>query len=141
MNNAIQKLKGFVDAWVDTDEKNKEAFLRLKAYLTALPGVKMDFVPRPGVTYSLRAVHRGQKDRSLFAMVDVIEDDPRWLSVCFYNEMIGDPDQRGDFVPEGLLGEDALCFDLESYNEEDLSYIESRLHEACQSALKGSAPG
>jgi hypothetical protein len=38
-------------------------------------------------------------------MVDVIDDDPevRWLSVCFYGEMITDPDEAGELIPEGLL--------------------------------------
>jgi hypothetical protein len=67
-------------------------------------------------------------------MVDVIEDDPRWLSVCFYGEMITDPEEKGDFVPEGLLGEDAVCFDVEERDEKLITYIETRLDEACQSA-------
>ena len=134
MSTAIKELEAFVEEWADTDEKNKAAFLRLKAHLEAMPGVKLEFLPRPGVTYSLRAVHENQKDKSLFAMVDVIEDDPRWLSVCFYGEMISDPDEKGDFVPEGLLGEDAMCFDIEAYDDDDLGYVEARLTEACQSA-------
>jgi hypothetical protein len=69
-------------------------------------------------------------------MVDVIEDNPRWLSVCFYDEMITDPEEKGDFVPEGLLGEDAVCFDIEELDEELIRYIEIRLDEAYRSALK-----
>ncbi|MEJ2641832.1 MAG: hypothetical protein P8010_19880 [Desulfosarcinaceae bacterium] len=55
----------------------------------------------------------------IVAMVDVIDDDPldRWLSVCFYGEMAGDPKENGDFVPAGLLGEDTLCFDIEAWEE------------------------
>jgi hypothetical protein len=65
-------------------------------------------------------------------MVDIIDDDPsdRWLSVCFYGEMISDPDDMGDFVPEGLLGEDAHCFDIEEWDEEQLQYVLDRLDEA-----------
>jgi len=29
--------------------------------------------------------------------------------------MITDPEERGDFVPEGLLGEYAHCFDIEEF--------------------------
>ena len=45
-------------------------------------------------------------------MVDIIDDDPadRWLSVCFYDELVDDPKGLGDEVPGGLLGEDAKCF-------------------------------
>ncbi|QTA78220.1 Uncharacterized protein dnl_04370 [Desulfonema limicola] len=136
MSNTIKELELFIENWTDTEEENKKAFVRFKDYLAAMPGVILDYVPREGVTYSLRAVHENQKDKSLFVMVDVIEDEPRWLSVCFYGEMISDPDDIGDFVPEGLLGEDAMCFDLEEYDEDKISYIEARLDEACESGAK-----
>ena len=69
-------------------------------------------------------------------MVDVIEDDPRWLSICFYGEMIADPEEKGDFVPEGLIGEDAVCFDLEQRDEALIRYIETRMDEAYRNAAK-----
>jgi hypothetical protein len=137
MSETMQELQSFVDDWTDTDERNKEAFLRLKSHLDAQDCVQLEFISRPGVTYSLRASHPNQSQRTLFVMVDVIEDDPRWLSVCFYGEMITDPDEQGDFVPEGLLGEDAMCFDIDQYDDTLLKYVEARLDEAYQSALKG----
>ena len=65
-------------------------------------------------------------------MADVIDDDPkeRWLSVCFYGDMVTDPEERGDLIPEGLLGDDGYCFDLDEYDEEGLNYILARLTEA-----------
>ncbi|MCI5126792.1 MAG: hypothetical protein D3925_20505, partial [Candidatus Electrothrix sp. AR5] len=69
-------------------------------------------------------------------MIDVIEDNPRWLSVCFYGDMITDPEGQGDAVPGGLLGEDAVCFDLEAWDEERVRYVEARLDEACQRAAQ-----
>ena len=137
MSETLQELQAFVDDWADTDERNKEAFVRLKSHLDAKEGVQLEFIPRPGVTYSLRAAHQNQKQRSLFVMVDVIEDDPRWLSVCYYGDMISDPDEQGDFVPEGLLGEDAMCFDIDQYDDTLLQYVEARLDEAHQNAVKG----
>ena len=134
MNEAIQELESFIADWTDTPERSKQAFLRLRDYLAAKPGIKLEFVPRPGVTYSLRGAHAKQTEKPLFVMVDVIEDAPRWLSVCFYGELISDPEENGDFVPEGLLGEDALCFDLEQYSEEGLAYVEARIDEAYQRA-------
>ena len=128
------KLNAFIEEWKETPERNREVFLHLREYLGKKEDVTLEFIPRPGVTYSLRAVHAAQKKRELFVMVDVIEDDPRWLSVCFYNEMITDPEEKGDFVPEGLLGEDAVCFDVEERDEKLITYIETRLDEACQSA-------
>ena len=45
---------------------------------------------------------------ALFAIIDVIDDDPqaRWLSVCFYGDMITDPEGRGEVIPGGLAGAD-----------------------------------
>jgi hypothetical protein len=65
-------------------------------------------------------------------MDDVIDDDPdqRWLSICFYGERISDPEERGDFVPGGLLGQDALWFDYDGGDEELLGYITRRIAEA-----------
>jgi len=84
------------------------------------------------VSYSVRPKHELQKKRALYAMVDVIDDDPdnRWLSVCFYGEMITDPEEKGDLIPEGLLGEDGYCFDLDEYDAKDLDYLKLRLTEA-----------
>ncbi|MCF8069665.1 MAG: hypothetical protein K9L30_13890 [Desulfobacterales bacterium] len=131
-----QELNTFIEEWKASPEKNKEAFIHFKDYLAGKEGVTLDFLPRPGVTYSLRAVHENQEDKELFVMVDVIEDEPRWLSICFYGEMVEDPDEIGDYVPEGLLGEDAVCFDYEKQDEALMRYIEERLDEACRSASK-----
>ena len=129
-------LNAFIEKWQASPERNKDVFIRLKDFLTSQDGVTLDFIPRPGVTYSLRAVHNNQKNRDLFVMVDVIEDDPRWLSVCFYGDMIADPEEQGDFVPEGLLGEDAVCFDIEAWDDALIRYVEARIQEACENTPK-----
>lgn len=130
------ELNAFIQEWKETPEKNREVFLHFREYLSKKQGATLEFVSRPGITYSLRAVHAAQKKKGLFVMIDVIEDAPRWLSVCFYGEMITDPGEKGDFVPEGLLGEDAVCFDIEEKDEELIRYIEIRLDEAYRSASK-----
>jgi len=128
------ELKAFIEEWKNTPDKNKEVFLHFREYLGKKEGVTLEFIPRPSLTYSLRAVHAAQKKRGLFVLVDVIEDTPRWLSVCFYAEMITDPKERGAFVPEGLLGEDAVCFDIDERDEELIRYVEMRIDEAWHSA-------
>ncbi len=130
MENVINEIDIFLSQWEDTAEQNKQGFIRLKKYLLTRNSIQLEFHPRPGVTYSLRGVNPSQK-KPLRVMIDVIEDEPRWLSVCFYGEMISDPEERGAFVPGGLLGEDALCFDLDSYTDDDLRYVEARIEEAC----------
>ena len=128
-NNALNEL---LQNWPDTPPHTKKAFLRLKDHLSNKTGLTLDFHARPGVTFSLRARHDYQHQRPLFAMIDIIDDDPssRWLSVCFYGEMISDPDGIGDFVPEGLFGEDAHCFDIEAWDKRLLGYVSDRLDEA-----------
>ncbi|NOY70099.1 MAG: hypothetical protein GXP53_11570 [Deltaproteobacteria bacterium] len=137
MKENLSGLDTFIKDWPESSEQNKKIFLRLKAFLESKPGVSLEFHPRPELTYSLRAVHENQTDKALFTMIDVIEDQPRWLSICFYSEFIHDPKEKGNYVPKGLLGEDAVCFDLEEFNEQDIRYVETRLEEAFQSAAKG----
>ena len=126
------ELDQFISEWKDNDTRIKQAFGELLAHLNTLDRTRMEFVARPTVSYSVRPKHDLQKKRTLYAMVDVIDDDPdnRWLSVCFYGEMITDPEEKGDLIPEGLLGEDGYCFDLDEYDAEDLDYLKLRLTEA-----------
>ncbi len=97
-----------------------------------MENVDLQFVARPGVSYSIRPKQRSQKDRDLFAMIDVIDDDPteRWLSVCFYGDMISDPEQRGEVIPGGLAGSDGYCFDMFEDDKEQAHYLVDRLMEA-----------
>lgn len=132
----MDKINAFIDAWKETDAKNRQAFIEIFEHLKTLEDTTLDFNERPGVSYSLRPRHNTQKQRSLFAMVDVIDDDPeeRWLSVCFYGEMITDPDEAGDLIPEGLLGEDGYCFDLYEYDADEVAYLKQRLTQAHENA-------
>ncbi|MBL0732177.1 MAG: hypothetical protein JJW03_04915 [Desulfosarcina sp.] len=132
--NYETELNDFIKNW-KTDELNvKPAFVRLKDKLLKKKDTVLSFHSRAGITYSLRATinESSAKDNPLFAMVDIIDDDPdsRWLSVCFFGKMITDPDEIGDFVPEGLLGQDAHCFDYDNQDQEMLLYIERRIDEA-----------
>ncbi len=135
MSATLQAVEEFIASWEATEEGNKAGFIRLKERLAGQEQAVMEFHPRPGVTYSLRGTVPG-KERPLYVMVDVIEDEPRWLSVCFFGDMITDPEEQGSFVPGGLLGNDAICFDLETCSAEALAYVEARIDEAYQSALK-----
>lgn len=132
------ELENLLANWTDSPRQIKAAFVRLLEHLKRKEAVVLGFVARPGVTYSLRARHVGQRKRELYAMVDIIDDDPadRWLSVCFYGDIITDPADSGDFVPEGLLGEDACCFDIEELSEPAMRYVEDRLDEAHENAGK-----
>lgn len=132
------ELDELINNWTDSGQEIKRSFLRLMDYLKGKENNVLSFNARPGITYSLRAKHNNQKKHKLYVMVDIIDDDPadRWLSVCFYGEMISDPEENGDYVPEGLLGEDALCFDIEQWDEKIIAYVEQRLDEAHADAAK-----
>ena len=130
--SADTELDLLLSQWTDNAHQTKKTFHHLRKHLTRKSDLIFEFVARPGVSYSLRAKHRRQSQRPLFAMIDIIDDDPgqRWLSVCFFGEMITDPDEIGDFVPEGLLGEDAHCFDIEAWDDDRVAYVLARLDEA-----------
>lgn len=131
-----QEVREFLDNWQTDPVNARRAFTAYRDFLANLPGVSLDFKARPGVSYSLRARHEAQQKRELFVLVDVVDDEPesRWLSVCFYADMITDPDELGDYVPEGLMGEDACCFNLDEDDAAVRDYIAARLAEAAKNA-------
>lgn len=135
-----QAVQDFLNNWQQDPLQAKEAFTDFQGFLASRPGVSLDFKARPGVSYSLRARHESQQKRELFVLVDVVDDEPenRWLSVCSYADMISDPDELGDYVPEGLMGEDACCFNLDGDDPSMRGYIAARLAEAAQAAAAGA---
>ena len=131
---AFVEMTDMLEKWKDDRQKIKTAFVKIKDELLKRENTILDFKSRPGVSYSLRANFRNldNKKRALFALVDVIDDDPenRWLSICFYVETITDPEEIGNLVPQGILGEDGYCFDLNAFDHTMISYIERRMDEA-----------
>ncbi|THB79927.1 MAG: hypothetical protein D3926_09745 [Desulfobacteraceae bacterium] len=132
----MRELDQLNDTWIDNGSGTEKAFTQILEHLKTLPDTDIELVARPGISYSIRPKHASQTERALFAMVDVIDDEPeeRWLSVCFYEDMISDPEEAGDLVPEGLLGSDGYCFDLYEYDQDEVNYIIQRLSQACASA-------
>ena len=137
MTQTPQELETFLESWTADPNGAKEAFIRFRDFLLTTPDVRFEFKARPGVSYSLRAANPKQS-RPLFVLVGVVDDEPeaRWLSVCFYADMINDPDELGDFVPSGLMGEDACCLNLEEDDAAMRDYILARLGEAAAAAAK-----
>jgi len=132
-----EELDTFLAGWEDSALQVKKSFVLLKNYLADKADLNFIFKARPGVSFSLRVKHRLQKKRELFVIMDVIDDtDNRWLSICFYPDMITDPEDKGVLIPLGLLGEDGYCFDFEEWDEKYLHYLLARLDEAHESAVK-----
>lgn len=132
----MHELDQFLASWEETAEGNRAAFIALQRHLAGMENTELRYVARPGISHSLRVRHRAQTRRELFAMVDVIEEVPRWLSVCLYQDWVSDPEGLGDSVLGGLLGEDAICFDVEQHSQKRLAYICQRLDEACRRAAE-----
>lgn len=130
----FDELAEVLEDWKDGPQKIKTVFLKIKDTLLQKDHTVFNFKSRPGISYSLRAYlkKRGKKKKSLFALVDIIDDDPqnRWLSICFYTEMITDPKELGNLVPEGILGVDGYCFDLFEFDQHLITYVEQKINEA-----------
>ena len=134
-----EELDTFLARWEENTLQVKKSFVLLKNYLADKTEITFAFKARPGVSYSLRVRHREQTTRELFVIMDVIDEpDSRWLSICFYPDMITDPEDKGVLIPLGLLGEDGYCFDFEEWDEEYVEYLKTRLDEAYNNALKES---
>jgi len=126
-----QAVEAFLSEWTHDPKGVKQGLVRFIEAASAVPGAAIELVSRPGVTHSLRVTHPACAPRPLFALADVIEDpEGRWLSACFYADAVTDPEERGNCVPGGLLGEDGYCFDYEAPDLAFEDYIAARLAEA-----------
>lgn len=134
---AVGEVEAFIEEWRGEDNPMRNCFRELFECVGGLESVSLEFVARPGISYSLRPKHANQRDRDMYAMIDVIDDDPaeRWLSVCFYGDMITDPEERGEVVPGGLAGDDGYCFDMYEADGSLTEYLKERLQEGCRNAV------
>ena len=117
----------------------EQTFKALKAKAEELCGVDLTVQPRPGIGHSFRGITNNQADRPVWLLLDVLEPDnePWWLSICFFAESITDPEDLGEIIPGGLFGTDGYCFDIEKNDEQIINYLSQRLTEAWQSASGG----
>jgi hypothetical protein len=131
------EIRSFLQGWGDEQKHPMQKWLQLFFdTVQKMDDVDLQFVARPGVSYSIRPKRRSQKERDLFAMIDLIDDDPaeRWLSVCFYGDMISDPGGHGEVIPGGLAGDDGYCFDMFTDDKELARYLVERMIEAWEAA-------
>ena len=135
----FKNLSDILDQWTQDEMNMKDAFLRLADRFSEKSRAALSVVSRSGVSHSLRArVKAEDEEGTLITMIDIVDDDPdnRWLSVCFYGDCVTDPEEEGDLVPGGLLGEDGYCFDLYENNQSAISYLEQRIDEAYANTVK-----
>ncbi len=134
-----EALQKFLDEWPAAQAGLKKSLTVYRDGVLALSGVSESFVARPGVSYSLRwdlAAKPAARERPLFALVDVVPlgGDEMFLSVCFYEDEISDPEELGNAVPQGLFQETGYCFDLEGEAPELVAYCLARAAEALAAA-------
>ena len=134
----------FMAQWSQDPGRVKTALQKILNILLANKGTVLYFHARPGVSYSLRAsvAHRDPKHRPYYAIVDIVEEPHgnRWLSICFYADTVSDPEDMGNLIPKGLLHEDGYCFDVDSCDEQVLSYLKDRINEAYNAYISAQAP-
>jgi len=135
-NHADGEIRTFLENWSGEPQPMRDCFKRFYQELRKMDGVALSFLARPGVSFSLRPRHIKMIDRDFFAIVDVIDADPekRWLSVCFYEDMISDPNELGECIPGGLAGSNGYCFDLDDVSGDLADYLVARLQEAWAAA-------
>jgi hypothetical protein len=132
-------IDAYLADWTEDPGDTKTAFMRIIEILETKNDVSLSFKDRFGICHSLRATRDSQEWRPYFILVDVIDDDPadRWLSVCFYADTIDDPEELGNFVPQGIKNLDGHCFDVEKgWTDELMAYIFDRIEEAHQRTEK-----
>lgn len=131
-SRSVEEIEAFIENWPGAYQPMRDCFRRLYRELSSMASVTLSFSARPGVSYSMRPRLDKMVGRDFFAIVDVIDDEPenRWLSVCFYQDMITDPKQRGESIPGGLSGSDGYCFDVNDDESDLTDYLIARLQEA-----------
>jgi hypothetical protein len=132
------ELKVFLTGWPQAQPGLKRAYLWLKERAQALPEATWSFLARPGVSHSLRfdlAPRPAGRARPVFFLVDVVgAAGELFLSVCFYEDEVSDPQDLGNAIPQGLFMETGYCFDVDDFDQEQLDYLGTRLKEAHASA-------
>ncbi len=129
-----QQFAEFLAQWPTSQAGLKQAYGRLKSWAEALPGARASFLARPGVSHSLRFDLEPRpegRQRPVFFLVDAVDDGgERFLSVCFYEDEVSDPEDLGNAIPQGLFQETGYCFDLEDDDPQFMAYLHQRLAEA-----------
>jgi len=141
--DAPVSLAEVLEAWPQGQDGLRRFFVGLTREAATESGVETRCFFRPGVSYSFRAAldHQGRdRKRPVFFLTDVIisPEEPWFLSVCFYEDEISDPEELGNAIPQGLFDETGYCFDVDEYDDKLWAYLKDRLAEAYRAAGGGA---
>lgn len=131
MPDITTTVREFLGNWSTDRNGVKAGCEALLSCMASLRGMTLACVHRPGISLSVRLLPAGNEAK-ICALLDIIDDDPeaRWLSVCFDASLITDSQGRGDFVPQGLQGADACCFDYDEDDQDYLAYLKEKFTES-----------
>jgi len=137
-------LNGIIESWPEDQKSLRDIFLSLARSITEPAGVRWEIVSRSGISHSLRAnvLDPDQiRKRSVYTVLDVVcpVEGDWFLSLCFYNDEVSDPEELGNPVPRGLYDEDARCFDLGTDDLWMADYLRDRVAEALEAAGRPSS--
>ncbi len=136
----VNGLSDLMAAWPENQAGLRRAFSELTENAEARTGTEVSLISRAGVSHSFRATLDNpgpNRKRPVYFLVDVIvsEADPWFLSVCFYEDEITDPEDLGNPIPQGLFEETGYCFDVDDYDAVLLNYLTQRIAEAHHRAM------
>ncbi len=131
MEYMLEDLQKFLNEWTVDPNNVKPLLMSLLEHTERLPEIRVRYKNRPGISHSVRLVNSSLPGGGFFALIDVVNDDPenRWLSVCFYADMVNDYAKKGDYIPGALGGADSICYSVEDpAGFED--YLKEKINEA-----------
>ena len=96
--------------WPADQEGLARAFEELTRSAAQMTETVVEVITRLGVSHSFRAAlldPSGKRVRPVYFLVDVVvsSTDPWFLSVCYYEDKITDPEELGNPIPQDLFQE------------------------------------
>ena len=103
----------FLTAWKEHAPDLRALFVEIVRRLETVSGMMLDFHAHDHAGNSLRALLPGLH-RPLVALLEISDetDSPDSFAIRFYEDTLDDPRELGDWIPRGLLGEDARSFSI-----------------------------
>lgn len=136
------ELASVFENWPAGQQELVALMKELKGQALARPGAAWELVSRPGVSHSLRFTLQGSS-RPVVMLLDAayLAADMLTISVCFYADMVDDPEEMGEEIPGGLLGQDGYCFDADEEDPGAVDYLKARVDAAFGAAAREAARG
>jgi len=140
--NFQKQLAVLISSWPEDQDGLRHAFQALVEFIQAQPDTGLSLVSREDVSHSVRAEALKPapgRNRPLYSMLDVVtpRQGPWFLSICFFEDEISDPEELGDAIPGGLYNETGYCFDLDDHDPAQVAYLKERLAEARAASNQG----